>query len=52
MKKFTEYINYQDPLTVSKVFEKAAKVHEEKQIEEHKKIERMIKMKNISLRIL
>ena len=30
MKDSTEYINYQDPLTVAKVLEKAAHIREEK----------------------
>ena len=41
MKDSTEYINYQDPLTVAKVLEKAAQVREEKQIAEQKRIEEM-----------
>ena len=41
MKNSTEYINYQDPLTVAKVFENAEKVREEKQIAEQKRIESM-----------
>jgi len=41
MKDSTEYINYQDPLTVAKVLEKAAQIREEKQIAEQKRIEEM-----------
>ena len=41
MKDSTEYINYQDPLTVAKALEKAAQVREEKQIAEQKRIEEM-----------
>ena len=42
MKNSTKYINYQDPLTVAKVLEKAAQVREEKQIAEQKRIEEML----------
>ena len=41
MKNSTEYINYQDPLTVAKALEKAAQIREAKQIEEQKRIESM-----------
>ena len=36
MKNSTEYINYQDPLTVAKALEKAAQIRKEKQIAENK----------------
>ena len=32
MKNSTEYINYQDPLTVAKALEKAAQIREAKQL--------------------
>lgn len=41
MKNSTEYINYQDPLTVAKALEKAAQIREAKQLEEQKRIESM-----------
>ena len=41
MKNSTEYINYQDPLTVAKALEKAAQIKEAKQLEEQKRIESM-----------
>ena len=41
MKNSTEYINYQDPLTVAKALEKAAQIREAKLLEEQKRIESM-----------
>lgn len=41
MKNSTEYINYQDPLTVAKALEKTAQIREAKQLEEQKRIESM-----------